>query len=164
MEQASLQAGQPGDQPSDKPALTLHRKFPVAPEKVWRAWTDPQALKRWFGPAGEQEPVSVADVDLRPGGRFRLVFGGPEGNEHEAAGVYREVQPHRKLAFTWCWPRTTPDRISQITILLRPEGGGTDMEFRHEQFYDQAARDGHQRGWSETFIKLDEFLKGEMKS
>jgi len=154
MEQASLQAGQP----VDRPALVLHRKFPVAPEKVWRAWTDPQALKQWFGPEGPQ-PVSVADVDVRVGGRFRLVFGGPEGREHEAAGAYQEVVPNRKLVFTWCWPRTTPDRISQITILLRPEGGGTDMEFRHEKFFDQAARDGHNRGWTQTFVKLERFLK-----
>ena len=156
MEQASIQ--------TDKPSLTLYRKFPVAPEKVWRAWTDPQALKGWFGPAGEQQPVSVADVDLRVGGRFRLVFGGPDGNEHEAAGVYREVVPNRKLVFSWCWPRTTPDRVSQITILLRAEGGGTGMEFRHEQFFDQAARDGHERGWTVTFSKLEAFLTGEATS
>ena len=154
MEQASLQT----DKSVDKPSLTLQRKFPVAPEKVWRAWTDPQALKQWFGPSGRHQPVAVADVDLRVGGRFRLVFGGPDGDEHEAAGVYKEVQPHRKLVFTWCWPRTTPDRISQITILLRAEGNGTDMEFRHEQFFDAAARDGHLRGWSETFGKLEAFL------
>ena len=156
MEQASLQAGKP----LDKPSLSLHRKFPVAPEKVWRAWTDPQALSQWFGPGGPGEPqtVSVADLDLRVGGRYRLVFGGPEGNDHEAAGVYKEAVPHRKLVFTWHWPRTTPERVSQITILLRAEGGGTDMEFRHEQFFDQAACDGHRRGWTETFVKLETFL------
>ena len=148
MEQARLK---------DQPSLTLHRKFPVAPEKVWRAWTDPQALKRWFGP-GEQQPVSVAEADLQVGGRFRLVFGGPDGNEHEAAGVYKEVQTHRKLVFSWCWPRSTPDRVSLITILLRPEGKGTDMEFRHEQFFDQAARDGHEGGWTAAFGKLETFL------
>ena len=152
MEQTSVQT---------KPSLVLRRKFPVAPEKVWRAWTDPQALSRWFGPGGPGDPqtVSVADLDVRVGGRYRLVFGGPDGNEHEAAGVYKEVQPHRKLVFTWSWPRTTPDRVSLVTILLRAEGKGTDMEFRHEQFFDQAARDGHERGWTETFGKLDAFLR-----
>ncbi len=142
---------------TDKPSLSLHRHYPVAPEKVWRAWTDPQALKQWFGPGGPQA-VSVADIDLRAGGRFRLMFGGADGKEHEAAGVYKEVQPHRKLVFTWSWPRTTPERISQITILLRPDGGGTDLKFLHEQFFDEAARDGHLRGWSETFVKLEAFL------
>ncbi len=154
MEQAQLK---------DSPALALSRHYPVAPEKVWRAWTDPRALKQWFGPGGPQ-PVSVADLDLRAGGRFRFVFGGPDGNEHEATGAYKEVRPHSKLVFSWCWPRTTPDRVSQITILLRAQGGGTDMEFRQEQFFDEAARDGHLRGWGETFIKLEAFLTGAMKS
>jgi len=154
MEPARVQA----HQSADKPALTLHRKFPVAPEKVWRAWTEPEALKGWFGPGGPQA-VSVADIDLRVGGRFRLVFGGPDGNEHEVAGVYREVVPHRKLVFSWSWPRTTPERVSQVTILLRAEGGGTDMEFRHEQFFDGTVRDNHRNGWSETFLKLEAFLK-----
>ncbi len=157
MEQTGLQAHEPVRSAADQPSLVLRRRLSVAPEKVWRAWTDPEALKRWFGPGGPQ-PVSVADIDLRAGGRFRLVFGGPDGKEHEAAGVYKEVQPHHRLVFSWCWPRTTPDRISQITILLRADGGGTDMEFRHEQFYDQAARDGHLRGWTETMVKLGAFL------
>jgi uncharacterized protein YndB with AHSA1/START domain len=103
--------------------------------------------------------VSVAEIDLRVGGRFRLVFGGPDGNEHEAAGVYRKVVPHRRLVFSWSWPRTTPERVSQVTILLRAEGGGTDMEFRHEQFFDETVRDNHRNGWSETFLKLESFLR-----
>ena len=148
MEQAKLET---------KPSLTIERHYPVAPEKVWRAWTDPQALSQWFGPGGPQ-PVSVADLDVRVGGRFRIVFGGAQGKDHECAGIYREVVPNRKLVFTWCWPNTTPDRVSQITILFRPDGGGTDLKFLHEQFFDQAARDGHQHGWSESFIKLEVFL------
>ena len=142
----------------DKPALTLQRHYPVAPEKVWRAWTDPQALKQWFGPDGPQK-FSLAELDVRVGGRFRIAFGGPEGREHECAGIYKEVVPHKKLVFSWCWPRTTPDRVSQITILFKPADGGTDFEFRHEQFFDEAARDGHQRGWTTTFAKLEAFLR-----
>ena len=56
---------------TDKPSLTLTRHYPVAPEKVWRAWTDPQALKQWWGPGGNDR-VSVAEIDLRAGGRHRL--------------------------------------------------------------------------------------------
>ena len=141
-----------------KPALTLNRYYPVAPEKVWRAWTDPQALKQWFGPGGPQA-VSLAELDLRVGGRFRMVFGGAQGTEHECAGIYKEVVRHRKLVFTWCWPNSTPERVSQVTILFTPAGGGTDLEFRHEQFFDEAARDGHKRGWSELLVKLERFLK-----
>jgi uncharacterized protein YndB with AHSA1/START domain len=149
MEQANVQA---------KPSLVLHRRFPVAPEKVWRAWTDPEALSGWFGPEGPQA-VSLAELDVRAGGKFRIVFGGPEGRDHECAGIYKEVVPHRKLVFTWCWPNSTPERVSQVTILFRAEGGGTDLEFRHEQFFDEAARDGHNRGWTGAFAKLEAYLK-----
>jgi uncharacterized protein YndB with AHSA1/START domain len=142
---------------TEKPSLNIKRHYPVAPEKVWRAWTDPQALKRWFGPGGF-DPVSVAEVDVRVGGRYRICFGGPDGNLHEAQGVYREVVPNRKLVFTWTWPRSTPERESVITIVLKASGGGTDFEFRQEQFFDEAARDGHLRGWSETFVKLERIV------
>jgi len=145
---------------AEKPSLTLTRGYPVPPERVWRAWTDPQALKGWFGPGGE-DPVSVADLDVREGGRYRIVFGGPDGKAHEVHGVYREVVPHRKLVFTWTWPNSTPERESVITIELRAAGRGTDLVFRQEQFFDATVRDNHRRGWTESFVKLERFLTGE---
>ena len=144
----------------EKPSLTLNRSYPVAPERVWRAWTDPQALKRWFGPGGE-DPVSLAQLDVRVGGRFRIVFGGPDGKAHDVQGVYKEVVPHRKLVFTWTWPNSTPERESVITIELRAAGRGTELVFRQEQFVDSTVRDNHRRGWSESFVKLERFLTGE---
>ena len=149
MEQAKLET---------RPSLTLKRHYPVAPEKVWRAWTEPEAIKRWWGPGGN-DPVSLAELDVRVGGRFRIVFGGPEGREHECAGIYREVVPNRKLVFTWCWPNSTPERVSLVTIEFRQAAGGTELVFKHEQFFDEAARDGHMRGWSAFFDKLERFLQ-----
>ncbi|HEX5092696.1 MAG TPA: SRPBCC domain-containing protein [Burkholderiales bacterium] len=143
---------------AERPALTLERRFAAAPEKVWRAWTDPQALTRWFGPGGPQ-PVAAAELDVRVGGRFRIVFGGPQGTEHEVRGVYREVVPPRRLAFTWTWPRTTPERVSLVSIEFRAAGRGTEMIFTHAQHFSEAVRDGHRRGWSETFVKLDAYLE-----
>src|SRR3954468_19225589 len=102
MEQAKL---------AEKPSLNLQRHYPVAPEKVWRAWTDPQGLKQWWGPGGP-EAVSLVELDLRLGGRFRILCGGPRGDDHEVQGTYRKVVPNRTLAFTWTWPRTTPERES----------------------------------------------------
>jgi uncharacterized protein YndB with AHSA1/START domain len=145
---------------SEKPALNLQRHYPVAPEKVWRAWTDPEAIKRWWGP-GDNDPVSLAQLDVRVGGRFRIVFGGPQGTEHEVQGVYQEVVPNRKLVFTWTWPRTTPERESLVTILFKPDGRGTELDFVHSQLFDETVRDGHKRGWSESFAKLDRFLRDQ---
>ena len=140
-----------------KPSLTLNRQYPVAPEKVWRAWTDAEAVKRWWGP-GPGEPVSLAELDVRVGGRFRIVFGGPDGRMHECAGVYKEVVPNRKLVFTWSWPNSTPERVSVVTIVFQAVGKGTELQFTHEQLFDEKVRDDHKRGWSASLDKLERFL------
>ena len=134
------------------------RRYPVAPEKVWRAWTDAQALKKWWGP-GPGEPVAVAELDVRVGGRFRIVFGGPQGTAHEVQGTYQEVVPNRKLVFTWTWPNSTPERESVVTIVFRASDGGTELDFRHEQLFDEKVRDDHQRGWTGSLDKLEKFLQ-----
>ena len=144
---------------AEKPSLTLSRRYPVAPEKVWRAWTDAEAVKRWWGP-GPGEPVSLAELDVRVGGRFRIVFGGPDGKMHECAGVYKEVVPNRKLVFTWHWPNSTPERVSVVTIVFEAVGKGTELHFKHEQLFDEKARDDHKRGWSASLDKLADFFKG----
>ena len=149
----------------EKPFLALERSYPVGPEKVWRAWTDPQALKRWWGPGGD-DPVSLAQLDVRVGGRFRIVFGGPQGNDHEVQGVYKEVVPPTftttgKLVFTWTWPNSTPERESLVTIVFKAAGTGTELAFRHEQLFDESVRDGHKRGWTESFAKLEDYLRAQ---
>jgi uncharacterized protein YndB with AHSA1/START domain len=149
MEQAKLK---------EKPSLALARSYPVPPEKVWRAWTDRQAIKQWWGPGGN-EPVSLVELDVRVGGRFRIVFGGPDGKAHECAGVYQEVVPNRRLVFTWCWPNSTPERVSVVTIEFKGVGGKTDLTFKHEQLFDEKARDDHQRGWTGLLDKLERFLQ-----
>jgi uncharacterized protein YndB with AHSA1/START domain len=142
------------DEPS---ALCLRRRYPVSAEKVWRAWTDPQALIRWFGP-GEPDSVTVAEVDLRVGGRYHIVFHTPDGEDHDVGGVYQEVVPHRRLVFSWAW-RSTPERVSRVTLELEPQhDGGCELLFTHDRFFDAAARTNHERGWRPTFDKLDTFL------
>lgn len=139
-----------------EPSLSITRHYPVAPEKVWRAWTDPQALSHWFGP-GEPNSVTLAELDVREGGRYRIAFHTPDGEQHEVAGKYEEVVQNRRLSFTWAW-KSTPERVSLVTIALRPTAQGTELDFRHDRFFDQEARDNHERGWTGTFAKLDSFL------
>jgi len=141
-----------------KPELRLVRRYPVAPAKVWRAWTEPQALSQWFGP-GEVNSVLLAQLDVREGGAYRIRFRTPDGEEHEVAGIYQEVQPERRLVFSWAW-QSTPDRVSRVSVDLQPVEGGTQLAFLQERFFDQAARDNHARGWSGTFAKLDALLGG----
>jgi len=140
----------------EKPELRLSRRYPVAVEKVWRAWTDPQALSAWFGP-GEANSVTQAELDVRPGGRYRIAFRTPDGEQHEVSGHYEAVEPGRKLVFTWAW-HSTPERVSRVTVELRPVPGGTELDFLHERFFDAAAAANHGRGWTATFEKLDRWL------
>jgi len=140
----------------DRPSLHLTRRYPVAPEKVWRAWTDPQALSVWFGP-GDGQSVVRADMDVQVGGRYTIAFRTQDGEQHQVSGEYQEVLPPRRLRFTWAW-QSTPDRVSMVTIELRPVPQGTELEFRHERFADEAARENHERGWTATLKKLDRFL------
>jgi uncharacterized protein YndB with AHSA1/START domain len=140
----------------EKPSLAITRHYPVAPEKVWRAWTDPQALSRWFGP-GDMDTVFRAELDVRVGGRYRIAFRTADGQEHDVSGEYQEVLANRRLQFTWAW-RSTPERVSLVTIELKPTAQGCEMNFRHERFFDPQARDAHEQGWIGTFAKLDRML------
>ena len=141
----------------EKPELRIVRRYPAGPEKVWRAWTDPQALSAWFG-TGEPRSVTLAELDVRPGGRYRIRFHSADGEEHEVAGEYQEVVPHERLVFSWAW-RSTPERVSLVTIRLRPDEAGTELDFRHERFFDRQARDRHVQGWAVAFDKLDAWVR-----
>jgi uncharacterized protein YndB with AHSA1/START domain len=145
----------------DRPSVSFTRRYHAPPEEVWRAWTDPQALAQWFGP-DDDGVVSLAELDVRVGGRYLIRFGVPGAEEHNVSGVYQEVVPKQKLVFSWAW-QSTPERVSRVSVSLRPLGvgvnAGTELIFVHEQFYDQAARDAHHRGWAGAFAKLDRFLQ-----
>src|SRR5690349_21685357 len=129
-----------------KPSLTIKRKLKATAETVFDAWTKPEALKRWFGPSDDMEIV-IATADLRVGGRYRIVGQEPGGEQHRVGGVYRDIVPGRKLVFTWAW-ESTPERESLVTVEIKPAADGCDLTLTHEQFFDEAARDRHQHGWS----------------
>jgi len=137
-----------------KPSLTLKRRLNAPPAKVYAAWTDPAKLARWFGP-GPIDSVR-AETDVRVGGRYRFVMQ-VSGEVHDVSGAYREVVPNEKLVFTWAW-RSTPERESLVTVLLKPDGDGTLLTLIHEQFFDEAARDRHQSGWTGALDKLEKFV------
>lgn len=136
-----------------KPSLTLVRRLRGSPAKVYAAWTDPAVMAQWFGP--HQCTITHAEADVRVGGRFRVIMAERDGTDvHNVSGVYREVEPERKLVFTWAWI-TTPERESLVTVSLRPVEDGVELTLHHAQFFDEAARDGHNGGWSQSLDKLE---------
>ena len=142
---------------ANRPSLTLKRRIDATPEKVYAAWTDPEKIARWFAPAQVKVGSVKADIDLRVGGRYRISFESGDGEYSQVDGVYREVTPNARIAFSWAW-HSTPERESQVTVSLQPDGGGTLLTLHHEQFFNEAARDGHARGWTELLDKLEKYL------
>jgi uncharacterized protein YndB with AHSA1/START domain len=142
-------------QSATKPSLTLKRHLKAPPAKVFAAFTDPEKVKSWMGP-GEMKALR-AEGDLRVGGRYRWVMKSPAGEEHDVGGVYREVVPNEKLVFTWAW-KSTPERESLVTVLLKPDNGGTLLTLTHEQFFDEQARDSHQGGWNGALDKMEKLF------
>ena len=139
-----------------KPSLTVKRRLNAPPAKVYAAWTDPEKIARWFAPANAKTGSVQADIDARTGGRFRISFS-TDDEYYEVGGVYREVAPNQRLVFSWAW-HSTPERESQVTISLKPDGHGTLLTLHHEQFFDSAARDSHERGWTGMLDKLEKYI------
>ena len=139
-----------------KPSLVLKRRLKAAPEKVYEAWTQPEQMTRWWGVHDSPKPT-IAETDLRVGGRFRVQYWGANDEHHSVSGTYREVVPNRKLSFSWAW-QSTPERESMVTIELNPVTDGTMLTLTHEQFFNEKARDDHGRGWNASLDRLEALL------
>jgi len=110
--------------------LVLERTIPVSIDRVWRAWTVPEVLVKWFTPA----PWSTVacELDLRPGGRFHTVMQSPEGEKFPNTGCFLEIVPGSKLVWTSALGAGYRPAVSQrhdllftATLLLTPVGAGT---------------------------------------
>jgi uncharacterized protein YndB with AHSA1/START domain len=137
------------------PSVTIVRRVKAPPAKVWAAITRPDLMTQWWGP--DAGPTLRADADVRPGGRFSIVFRLLNGDEHNPTGVYREVIPDKMLVFTWEWPGS-PEKESLVTFLLKQVDGGTELTLTHEQLPDEEARASHELGWSGLLDKLITFV------
>jgi uncharacterized protein YndB with AHSA1/START domain len=137
--------------------LAITRVFDAPRELVFRAWTDPQQLTRWWGPAGFSTP-SVA-LEVAPGGAWRTCIRSSEdGRDYWSRGHYTEVVPPERLAFTFRWEdEDSPETV--VTVSFDDQGGGkTRMTFRQAVFASAEERDDHESGWSECFDDLAAML------
>lgn len=140
--------------------LVLERVVEVRPELVWKAWTEPEHLKRWFTPA--PWTTVACEIDLRPGGIFSTTMRSPEGQiQPPSAGCYLEIVKERRLVWTDALgPGYRPSANPFITaaILLEPHGTGTRYT-AIAMHVDQAARQRHEEmgfhnGWSAALDQL----------
>ena len=99
-------------------SLTLTRLYDAPRELVFRAWTEPERLRRWCAPKGFTIPAS--DGDLRPGGTWRATMRAPDGQEYRLVGRYTEIAPPERLAFTHAWLEADGSRgpETMVTVTL----------------------------------------------
>lgn len=145
--------------PDPKLDLVLERVVDVPPDLVWKAWTEPEHLIKWFTPAPWK--TVACEIDLRPGGKFNSTMRSPEGKDFENKGCVLEVVPKQRLVFTDTLLegyRPSPKPFFSAIVTLEPEGKGTryvataihgDEETRkkHEEM-------GFHTGWGKALDQL----------
>jgi uncharacterized protein YndB with AHSA1/START domain len=140
------------------PALHVTRRFAAPRERVFRAFTDPTEIPHWFGHEGD--PLPVAELDLRQGGRF--VFRGTHrGDEWEVKGVYRDVRIPERVVFTWMETMAggPSSAESLVTVEFREVAGATEVALTHERDVDEKQRKGHEEGWTICFDRMEKWIE-----
>jgi uncharacterized protein YndB with AHSA1/START domain len=142
----------------EKFSLEIKRFIKAPRDRVYAAWTDPAHLKKWFGPENVKTRDLVADV--RVGGQFRWDCTDPEGKEVTISGEYRELQPGRKIVFTWQLEEDEDwkNHNSLVTVEFFDREGGTELRLTHEKLPTEATRDDHKQGWTSVLDKLENLL------
>jgi uncharacterized protein YndB with AHSA1/START domain len=154
----------------DKTELIITRIFDAPRDLVWKAWTEPERVKKWWGPKNFTAPVSK--IDLRVGGKYLSCMRGPDGKDYWSTGVYREIVPMERIVstdsfadekgtvvpashygMTGDWPMEL-----LVTVTFEEAGGKTKMILRHEGIPSGMMRELTETGWSESFDKLAETI------
>ena len=142
--------------------LVLNRHFDAAPERVFAAFTEQALMQSWYGP--ETMTAPRCDVDARVGGAYRIELHGAAGLVSIVTGVFTEIDPPRRLAFTWGWLNGSgrnPETF--VTLTFTPRSGGTDLELVQTGFAKEEFRAGHNDGWTSALRSLEASLAGRPK-
>ncbi|MGV3479663.1 MAG: SRPBCC family protein [Sphingobium sp.] len=146
---------------SARETLHLVREFDAPRNLIWLAWTKAEMLIAWLGP--EEFPAIHAEQDLRVGGAWSACLKSPEtGALLWQRGVYREIDPPARLAFTFKWEgdhEDGPPVDTLVTIALSElPGRRTRMDFMHQGLKSTQSAAGHRHGWTSSFGRLDQWL------
>ena len=136
--------------------LRMKRTFEAPAERVFDAWTSEEVMRRWWHAEHDWE-TTEAVVDLRVGGAVRVVMRNPHtGDEYGGGGLYTEIDPPRRLAFTWLWD----DRGTRMLIEIDFEeaDGATTVRFTHSGLWSEEEVRSHEGGWGRCFDNLERTL------
>lgn len=132
--------------------LLIDRILDAPVSLVFALWSDPEHLKRWMGPQTFDCPF--AEVDFRVGGAYRMMIRSSDGGENWFGGVYREIEPNRRLVFTYVWEGGPSAGVETVVTLLFEDLGGRTRQVFHQRGFARAdRRDAHVGGWTSAFVK-----------
>jgi uncharacterized protein YndB with AHSA1/START domain len=151
-----------------KQDLLVVRILNAPRELVWKAWTDPEHFKSWWGPKDYTCPF--CEMDFRVGGKYLNCMRSPSGRDYWSTGVYREIIPMERLVFTDCFADAKGNVVHAshyglsrdfplemlVTVTLEDQDGKTKMTLQHIGLPTGSEGEGAKQGWSESFDKLAE--------
>jgi uncharacterized protein YndB with AHSA1/START domain len=157
-----------GSSPAEE--LVIERVFDAPRGRVWRAWTEPELFRQWWGPRGFTTPF--CQIDLRVGGTALSCMRSPEGEDFWSTGVYREIVPPEKIVCTDSFadekgnvvPATHYGMSADfplemlITVTFEEQDGRTRVILNHSGLPPGKDLEDCGTGWSESFDKLAEVL------
>ncbi len=151
--------------------LDIARVFDAPRELVWKVWTEPEHVKLWWGPRGWTAPYVT--IDLREGGQSLYAMRSAEGQTVRSKGIFIEIKPMQKIVTTDSFADEKGNIVPstryglkdyplemQVTIQFEDYHGKTRLTLKHRGFPNKMEADGARNGWSESFDKMAEYLKG----
>lgn len=150
------------EQPSDR-EVVISRVFHASRELLWKAWSDPKHLHRWYGPAGYT--VTTHEFAFVPGGTWRFVMHGPDGTDTPNTVVFRELKPPSRLVYDNSWERPGLRLEFTVAVSFISDEGGTRMSFHFTFANAEALRIatdeyGVREGGEETLARVEEWVRG----
>lgn len=145
--------------------LVLERQTDVSPAQLWKAWTSPEHVAKWFAP--RPWTTTECEMDLRPGGQFKFVMRSPEGQLYPNVGCFLEIVPNQRLVWTDALLpgyRPAPEPFFTAVVLFDSDGKGGSKYTAIAMHRDEDIRKKHERmgfhqGWGQVFDQLIEHVK-----
>ena len=134
------------------PTLEVRRTIRAPRQRVFDAWTNPEEMKRWHAPG--PLTVDLAEADLTPGGHWCVHMRQPDGVQHRASGVYRDIDPPKRVVYTFAWDGGTFAE-SVVTVEFFERGAATEVVLRQDGLPSDEERGKHEHGWIGCFDKIE---------
>ena len=160
--------------------ITIERIFDAPREMVWKAWTDPEMVEKWWGPEGFTAPS--IKVDLKVGGKYTYAMKGPEGSQWDrvmySSGIFKEIVPNEKIVTTDYFSDESGNKIKPsdegqdenfptemtVTITFEDAGDGKTKlrifypKTENEAQFEAMLKSGMKEGWNSSLNKLEKAL------